>query len=402
MDKLDVYLHNVHIGQLLQTRFGANFKYDDELHLNLPLLSTSLPVKTSKYKEGLTGNWFSGLLPEGERLKLLSKMLNCRDDDYFTMLSNIGYECAGAVQIIPEGKSCVAPGEYKIIDEDQLLKIFSDNMLINTSNDFIRISIGGFQDKLCVAYNNNEIYLPSSGAISSHILKPERTDYSGMVESEAWATTVSSYVTSASVVDIIKVKDLPVLRVKRYDRNKNKRIHQEDFCQALGINMLNKYANIKEEKGTDPSYKKFVNILMTYAEDPIYEIKVLAKQMVTNFLLGNYDSHAKNYSIIHNQNHSISMAPMYDVVPIAEVEPKTKYLSLRINHKIKTSEINREDLFLEIRSWGIPVKIAKSILDECCNKLIEGVYAVSSKYPNASEKHAEKVIERINNLLIMN
>lgn len=398
MNKLDVYLHNDHIGQLSQTRFGAFFQYDKGLKQNTPLLSTSLLVKDAKYKEGLTGNWFSGLLPEGERLVLLSRIFNCREDDYFTMLSNVGYECAGAVQIVPEGKSCFADSEFKLINEDKLLEIFNDNIIMNSANEFLRISIGGFQDKLCVTYKDNTIYLPNTGAISTHILKPERLDYPGLVESEAWATSVAGYVTPASKVDIIKVKDLPVLKIIRYDRNKGKRIHQEDFCQALGINTLNKYADYIQEKGTDPTYRKFVNVLMAYSEDPVFEIKVLAKQMIVNYLLGNYDAHAKNYSIVHNSNHSVSMSPMYDVVPIAEVEPRTKYLSLRINHKIKPEEIFLEDIIFEIQSWGIPNKIAKSIINECCEKILDGISAFSNIYPFASYKHAENVIQRINNL----
>ena len=198
------------------------------------------------------------------------------------------------------------------------------------------------------------MFLPNKGAISTHILKPEMPDYPGLVQSEAWATFVASCVTKSSKVECIMIKEIPVLRVERFDRNvfngERVRIHQEDFCQACGINTSLKYANPREAKGTDPSYKKFVELLFSYSIDPLFEIQTLAKQMLVNLCLGNYDAHAKNYSIFHDENYNICMSPMYDVVPIGEVEPRTKYLSIRINGKISPKDITYEDLLHEINS----------------------------------------------------
>lgn len=56
METLKVLLNNKLVGNLYKTRKGAQFKYYDNLSLNFPVLSTSLPVKNSIYKEGLTGN----------------------------------------------------------------------------------------------------------------------------------------------------------------------------------------------------------------------------------------------------------------------------------------------------------------------------------------------------------
>ena len=105
------------------------------------------------------------------------------------------------------------------------------------------------------------MFLPSKGSISTHIFKPEMPEYPGLVESEAWATNIASYVTESSKVEIVKIKDIPILRIERFDRDvvegKLVRVHQEDFCQACGLNTSLKYANPREIKGTDPTYKKF-------------------------------------------------------------------------------------------------------------------------------------------------
>lgn len=400
MEALKVLLNNKLIGNLYKTRKGAQFKYADNLSLNFPVLSTSLPVKNSVYKEGLTSNWFSGLLPEGRRLEELAKLLSCDIFDYFEILKNVGYECAGAVQVIPEKDiSASDTALLKVTDED-LYKIIINNQYFGYIDDeFWRISIGGFQDKICITFKDGKMFLPNKGAISTHILKPEMPDYPGLVESEAWATNIASFVTESSKVKCIMVKQLPVLCIERFDRNivdgKLTRIHQEDFCQACGLNTSFKYANPREAKGTDPTYKKFADLLFSYSVDPLEQIKILAKQMVANLCLGNYDAHAKNYSILHDINSNIFMSPMYDVVPIAEVEPRTKYISIRINGKVEPQDISYSDLVKEINSWGLPLKTSKDVINECCELISEGLSKASKSFPKASKKHKSPTINRL-------
>lgn len=400
METLKVLLNNKLVGNLYKTRKGAQFKYYDNSSLNFPVLSTSLPVKNSLYKEGLTGNWFSGLLPEGHRLEELAKLLSCDIFDYFEILKNVGYECAGAVQVIPEKDISASDTTLLKVTDEDLYKIIINNQYFGYIDDeFWRISIGGFQDKICITIKDDKMFLPNKGAISTHILKPEMPEYPGLVESEAWATNVASCVTESSKVEIIKIKEIPVLRIKRFDRDvvdgKLVRVHQEDFCQACGLNTSLKYANPREAKGTDPTYKKFVDLLFAYSVDPLEQIQVLAKQMVVNLCLGNYDAHAKNYSILHDKNHNIAMSPMYDVVPIAEVEPRTKYLSIRINSKIIPQDISYEDLVSEVNSWGLPIKNSKDIISECFDSISDGLKKANKLYPKASSIHKKPTENRL-------
>ena len=54
MESLNVFLNNKLVGNLTRTRKGAKFQYNSGLQINLPLLSTSLPVKMASYNEGRT------------------------------------------------------------------------------------------------------------------------------------------------------------------------------------------------------------------------------------------------------------------------------------------------------------------------------------------------------------
>lgn len=400
MESLNVFLNNKLVGNLTRTRNGTKFQYDSGLQINLPLLSTSLPVKMASYNEGRTRDWFEGLLPEGKRLEDLSRIVGCDLYDYFKLLKNVGYECAGAIQIIPEDFTFKNNRSLQQITSDELHEIIINNQYFgNIDDEFWRISIGGFQDKICITIKDGKMFLPNKGAISTHILKPEMPSYSGLVESEAWATDIASNVTKGSKVETIKIKEIPVLRIERFDRDvvdgNLVRIHQEDFCQACGLNTSFKYANPREIKGTDPTYKNFTNILFSYSVDPLLQIQTLAKQMVINLCLGNYDAHAKNYSILHDKNSNVSMSPMYDVVPIAEVEPRTKYISIRINGKINPEDITRKDIEVEINTWGLSLQTSKHIVDECCELISEGMKRCCKIYPKASRKHKSATTNRL-------
>ena len=63
---------------------------------------------------------------------------------------------------------------------------------------------------------------------------------------------------------------------------------------------------------------------------------------------------------------------MYDVVPISEVEPRTKFLSLRIANHISPDEIKRTEVLEEARSWQMPLDAAEAVLDECLERLEKG------------------------------
>jgi len=114
-------------------------------------------------------------------------------------------------------------------------------------------------------------------------------------------------------VEIRYANKTPYFLIERYDRNvspdgKIKRIHQEDFCQALGILTPDKY---QTDEG--PGFKDCFNLLLqvTY---PVIDRLQFAERAVFNFLIGNTDAHGKNFSLLHFDNGQIHLAPAYDIV----------------------------------------------------------------------------------------
>lgn len=274
------------------------------------------------------------------------------------------------------------------------------------------MSIGGFQEKMCVMMpeishgtaflDGGEICLPKGDAISTHILKPENTrSYPGCAESEAWAMSVAGNATRCSKIALLQVDGAPnTLVVERYDREKDKtglirRIHQEDACQALGLPSYRKYATENEPRGDDPTFRSIANLLITYATDPLAEQSELLRQMVVNYALGNWDAHAKNVSFLFAKHACPTIAPMYDVVPIADVEPRTSIMSMRINGSLDPTAITKADLIAEATNWGMPVDYAVGVIDACLENVERGLAIAASIYPAAARRHEPGTVERI-------
>ena len=105
----------------------------------------------------------------------------------------------------------------------------------------VRLSLAGAQDKIPVIFADGALYLPVRGSPSTHRLKLPSRDYKQLPENEHCMTSLAR----AFGLDAHKSEPYPVGRVwltiaTRYDRIKetvglSRRLHQEDFCQALGF-----------------------------------------------------------------------------------------------------------------------------------------------------------------------
>lgn len=109
----------------------------------------------------------------------------------------------------------------------------------------------------------------------------------------------------------------PAIVVARYDRKRDGagrvvRIHQEDFCQALGVMPDAKYA---EQGG--PSTPRIVEMLKKTGERARDNVYRFVLYLFYNYLIGATDAHAKNHSLVLLSAGDIRIAPMYDVASIA-------------------------------------------------------------------------------------
>jgi serine/threonine-protein kinase HipA len=118
--------------------------------------------------------------------------------------------------------------------------------------------------------------------------------------------------------------------VQRYDRTnvggRWRRLHQEDFCQALGTPPSAKYES-NQTGVAGPTLKNMFEVARRHM--PATDIVRLLDMVVVNILTCNTDAHAKNYSIMI-RGTGASLAPMYDIMCGEIWENVTKNLAQKI------------------------------------------------------------------------
>ena len=93
-------------------------------------LSVSLPLSEKSFSSLRTKNFFSGLLPEGYTRKAVAQWMHIQENDYLTMLHNLGKECLGAVSITEPGDESYA--YYEPVTDEQIQKLAAEGALRTT------------------------------------------------------------------------------------------------------------------------------------------------------------------------------------------------------------------------------------------------------------------------------
>ncbi|MBR3732460.1 MAG: HipA domain-containing protein, partial [Spirochaetales bacterium] len=248
---------NVYFGQKLAGRLfstdnrGVIFQYD-ETYLSDPQskpLSLSLPLQKAEYSQAKCLPFFAGLLPEGESRRKIAQYFQVSENSTIKLLEILGGECAGLISVVSEDEDAAAPNNYRINESNY--QVLSENDLelmikqlpqkpLIKSNNKLRLSLAGAQEKIALARFDNKWHLPINGAPSTHILKPTRDgELSSLAQNEYICMRLAKMLgLPVPDIDLINIADKDIFVVSRYDRIQTDteimRLHQEDFCQALG------------------------------------------------------------------------------------------------------------------------------------------------------------------------
>lgn len=343
---LDVYLYEKFVGNFIQTDSGQfQFKYDESYVADKKSLqiSISMPVRLEEYKQKNVNAFFSGLLPEENARYRLAKNLGVSEKNPFSLLEVIGGECAGALALYPHG---VKPPpatklDFEVLDNyklQQVLALLKKRPLM-TGSDNIRLSLAGAQDKLAVGIVAEQIALIHGTSPTTHILKPVIEHVKDSVYNEYFCLRLAAKMgLNAPHVEIRWLGDTPYFLIKRYDRMKAEsgqiiRLHQEDFCQALGI-----MPELKYEREGGPNIANCLAIIKDYTLNPAADSLAFIRRIIFNYLIGNADAHGKNYSLLYNGN-SISLAPAYDLLSTEVYPDISMKMAMKIGGKYEPFDV---------------------------------------------------------------
>lgn len=336
--KLEVYLHQVLIGQLsINAHNDMTFTYNPiyaENKENQPL-SQSLPLQKSSYTARQCRPFFSGILPEAHLRTAIAKQLGLSEKNDFALLSAIGGECAGAVSLLPSNLSTtdLKPG-YQILDNHAVAAILETmhQRPMLAGEDGIRLSLAGAQDKLAVALIDNHIAIPTGGAPSTHILKPINRDFPSLIENECFCLNLAQKIgLKTAKAALHQANGTPYLLIERYDRiQKNhqiKRLHQEDFCQALGI-----VPEMKYQREGGPELTACFQLIRHVSSLPVIDLKALLQGVLFNLIIGNNDAHGKNFSLLYSGQQA-RLAPFYDMISTVYYPSLATKMAMKIGSK---------------------------------------------------------------------
>lgn len=321
MRKLTVYLHRDVVGTLTQDASGLlGFRYAQEW-LQKPgatPLSRSLPLRDKPFHGKHARPFFAGILPEEGPRRRIAAILGVSERNDFAILERIGGECAGAVSLLPEGMRLPDAAEHLIreLHEPELREVVAElpRRPLLAGREGVRLSLAGAQGKLPVIIDGGTIALPLGNTPSTHIIKPEPEHFPGLVAVEVLCMTLARTVGLAvPPVSRRLIGGNPCLVVQRYDRavapdGMVQRIHQEDFCQALGLPPERKY---QQEGG--PLLRDCIAMLREWSTAPVLDIRDFLSAVMFNMVIGNADAHGKNYSLLYREGER-RLAPSYDLV----------------------------------------------------------------------------------------
>ncbi len=303
---------------VLSVSFLAETEHETRAQLLTPSLSATIGRG-----DGRLPVFFQNLLPEGMLRKHLIMSAQLDERDELGLLAYCGDDLPGNVRAVAEQLNDKALG--RLITQDRESYEMSSHQLPTPE----AISLSGVQPKVSlVNAPRNRYVMRSKNASGRHFIgKLPASDYAGLPEVEYTAMQLARaagvHVCSAELLPLSAIaSQLPFtlrddarnfLLIHRFDRDAgvgSGRVHMEDFAQALELPTDEKY------QGTYAAIGLILQFISGNAEKDLWE---LLRRIKVNELLGNYDAHVKNFSLLYDneQPNGIGLSPAYDIVAYA-------------------------------------------------------------------------------------
>ncbi len=411
--ELAVWMNGERVGIWTVTAQGVHeFRYSDSWKESPSVrpLSLSMPIREENvpYRGDVVEFYFDNLLPNSiEIRKRLQSRFGISSSKPFDLLREIGRDCVGAVQLMPEGE---LPSDVRHINGEALSEREIEGVLLHATsgegfsgdNRDFRISIAGAQEKTALLRHNDAWCRPLETTPTTHILKLPigivgmgHIDLSTSIENE-WLCLelVRACGLHAPPAEIQQFGSQKVIIVKRFDRQLSAdgkwliRIPQEDMCQAFGMPPEMKY-----ESDGGPGIREIMNLLMG-AKNSEQDRRDFFKTLIVFWLLAAIDGHAKNFSIFIEPKGRFSLTPIYDVLSAYPVMGNTanKLRKEKIkmamavygkNKHYKWSRITKDHWRRTGELCGLSKRVITEVTEELVNAVPAAVSLISSKLPDS-------------------
>lgn len=406
MASLYLYMNGYEVGEYIQKRSGAQeFNYADswlERRGAIPI-SLSLPLTDRSHKGETVYNYFDNLLPDSIDIRArIQARFGVKTNQPFDLLSSIGRDCVGAVQLLNQKAAVdVKKVEGSILSSKEIadeLRNYQTLPLGMSRDHEFRISIAGAQEKTALLMHDGQWQRPIGTTPTTHIFKLPigRIEHAGIdlsdsVENE-WLCmeVIREFGLPVPEVHIEEFEEVKVLVVKRFDREFTEdgswiiRHPIEDMCQAIGVAPALKY-----ESDGGPGISPIMDLLKS-SQRPEDDRKQFMRSVFLFWLLGAPDGHAKNFSIFLRQGGRFQLTPIYDVIsayPLIEkrqIEIKKVNMAMALNGKNKHyrwNEIMPRHWFDESKKDDFSETEMQAIIEQTLGKIKSVINTVTLRLP---------------------
>ncbi|MDA8412127.1 MAG: type II toxin-antitoxin system HipA family toxin [Treponema sp.] len=331
---LAVWLNELRVGTwALAARGDHEFSYGDSwlLHPQARPISLSLPLAEPgyRYHGEVVASYFDNLLPDSSEIRQrIRSRYGASSLSAFDLLTCIGRDCVGAIQLLPEDEEPSPFGriEGRPIDEHEIAAILKGLTALGAgggrADEEFRISLAGAQEKTALLRHEGGWLVPHGSTPTTHILKLPLgkigglgLDMTGSVENE-WlcAKIVAALGLDVARCDMARFENVTALVVERFDRRRSEngkrilRLPQEDFCQITGTPPTGKY-----ESDGGPGIETIMRILMG-SQESAKDRETFFTAQILFWLLAAPDGHAKNYSVFIERGGRFRLTPLYDMM----------------------------------------------------------------------------------------
>lgn len=411
------------VGDVLQYDSAwVNSRHGRALSLSLPFTPGNKP-----HRGILVRNYFENLLPDSRDIRdRVARRFRLGSTDAFTLLTEVGRDCAGALQILPDanppedvrrvraeplGESDVANMLRHVVTPGQF-----DNQYADEFEEF-RLSIAGAQEKTALLWLNGQWCKPLGSTPTTHILKLPlglvgnlNFDMSTSIENEWLCLEIMrAYGLPVPLAHPLRFEDVKVLAVERFDRAWAQsgeeepwimRLPQEDMCQATGMP-----PGLKYESDGGPGVRAIMKLLAT-SREPECDRRNFFEAQVIYWMLGATDGHAKNFSIFLQAGGAYEMTPFYDVLSAYPVMGKGPNMLSPYKAKLAMAVRSKNPHWvmrdIRRRHWlqmgkehgvvGSDGQPVDAILDDLANRARDVIDAVKAKLPESFPRSVSEPI----------
>jgi len=367
-------------------------------------ISRMLPLTLEPFsaEDSVAHRFFANLLPEGGVREHIVRDLKIANTD-FELLRAIGGECAGALSLLPVDEVPSGKRSYRRLSSEALDDLVKRRGYVSSSlppDERPRLSLAGAQDKCALLVRDGEFFLPQKEAPSSHILKFELASYRHVPAYETFTTMFARAIGLTAVeIELVQIAGQLCTLTKRYDRYADEhgeiqRLHQEDFCQALGYSNDKKY----QDSG-GPSFADCFAAVGEASTEPVIDSQDLLRWQIFNVLAGNSDGHAKNLSLLHPEQGVTRLAPFYDLVCTRAIERIDHRLAFDVGGERDPGKIHQAEWDRLASQCDIRKQFLRGLIEETAASLSEQLQPVRETFekrfgPYAALQRIEHVVRK--------